>query len=341
MSVLITGASGRVGANVVRRLVEAGRQVVAMVPPNDPLRSKLDSVADIEIVEADLTDQEAINSAVKGRTAIVHLAAQLNRNETPVDKFFDINAFGTLRLLEAVVRHAPDLERFVLASTDGTYRPGAPTARPLAETSPLAPADYYGSSKLLGEVILQRWADQYDIPHTVVRFGTILSPEEAVSRFRYEYVRGVLSRAALGRESNIWHLFHGHPDMLEIVEAAVPDKEINPAVALRGPDGTPWTLHLADVRDIVQGVLLALDHPAALGETFNIAGPHPTGFDEGAAIVAKAFDVPSYTVDVPVDWHLDMDVSKAQRLLGFAPEFDFARMVADGLKGTSVIPARV
>lgn len=341
MSVLVTGASGRVGANVVRELITAGREVVAMVMPNDPLRAKLDLFDGVNVVEADLTDQDAINLAMKGRTAVVHLAAQLGRGDTPVDKFFDINAFGTLRLLEAVVRQDPDLERFVLASTDGTYRPGAPTARPLAETSPQIPADYYGSSKLLSEMILARWVEQYDIPSSVVRFGTVLSPEEAVSRFRYGHVDSFLSRALLGRESNVWHLFHGQPDMRSILDAAVRERESDPAIAVYGPDGKPWTVHLADVRDVVQGVLLALNHPAALGETFNIAGPQPTAFDEGATVVASAFDLPIVRVDMPVSWHLDIDISKAKALLGFAPEFDFARMVADGLAGApSLIPAR-
>jgi UDP-glucose 4-epimerase len=342
MSVLITGASGRVGANVVYELVAAGRAVAAMVMPGDPLRRKLDLIDGLEVVEADLSDQAAINSAVKSRTAVVHLAAQLGRGETPVDKFFDVNAFGTLRLLEAVVRQAPDIERFVLASTDGTYCPGAPSARPLREDSPQTPGDYYGSSKLLGELILKRWVAQYGLPYSVVRFGTVLSPEEAVSRFRFEHIRSFLSRAKLGRESNIWQLFDGQPDMLRILESSVPDPHSNPAVAVYGPDSTPWTVHLADVRDVVRGVLLALDHPAALGEAFNIAGPRPTGFDEGAATVAEAFGIPTAAVRMPVGWHLEMDISKAAKMLGFAPQYEFAKMVSDGLRGSStLIPARI
>ncbi len=58
----------------------------------------------------------------------MHLAARLIRRH-PVDQFYDVNAFGTLRLLDVVNAGGP-IERFVLASSDGTYRPGAPPAVP-------------------------------------------------------------------------------------------------------------------------------------------------------------------------------------------------------------------
>lgn len=77
MRVLVTGASGRVGANMVRRLVDAGADIKAMVMPGDPQAAKLAAFPQVEITEADLGDQAAINAACTGVTHAVHLPAQL------------------------------------------------------------------------------------------------------------------------------------------------------------------------------------------------------------------------------------------------------------------------
>lgn len=342
-AVLVTGAAGRVGANVCRRLSASGRPVRAMIIPSDPLAVKLQGMPGVEIVEADLGDQAALNRAVEGCSAVIHLAAQLVRGTTPVDRFFDVNAFGTLRLLEAVVQAGGDFDRFVLASTDGTYRPGQPPERPLTEQSPQVPADYYGTSKLLGEIILRNAAAQYDLPFAIVRFATVLSPEESLTKFRYDFLMGVLRRATLGRDTNIWHLFQGHSDMADVLRRSVDDPTSNPAVAVCGPDGSPWTVHMVDVRDVVQGVQLALTHPQALGKTYNIAGPTPTRFSDGAHAVASALNLPLHEICLPVDWHLEMDISLAHADLGYQPEWDFAATVTSAASGdlNDLIPASI
>ncbi|GHE98701.1 nucleoside-diphosphate sugar epimerase [Amycolatopsis deserti] len=341
--VLVTGAAGRVGANVVKRLVGAGVGVRAMVLPGDPQAAKLATLPEVEVAEADLLDQAAIDSACRGVTHVVHLAAQLVRGDTPVDRFYDINAFGTLRLLEGVLRGG-GVERFVLASTDGTYRPGDPPAVPLSEDAPQEPADYYGTSKLLGEIILRNHAAQFDIPFAMVRFATVVSPEEAVEQFRLRWVRELLGRAELGRDSNIWQLFRGRPDLWKIIDEQVGgDADDRMAVGLVGPDDVPWTLHLLDVRDAVEGVFRALTEPGALGGVFNIAAARPTSFVAGSEIIADRFGVPCAVVRMPMTWRLEMTIDAARRSLGFAPKYDFASMVATAASavGNDVIPARV
>lgn len=336
MKVLVTGASGRVGANMVRRLLAAGAEVRAMVMPDDPQAAKLAGLSDVEVVAADLTDQAGIDAACKGVTHVVHLAAQLVRGDTPVDRFYDVNALGTLRLLEGVV-HAGGVERFLLASTDGTYRPGDPPSVPMDENTPQEPADYYGTAKLLGEVILRNHAAQYDIPFAMTRFATVLSPDEAVSLFTLRYMRTLLGRSALGKDSNIWQLFRDRPDLRAILDVAAGDAPETTATALVGPGGEPWTMHLLDVRDAVEGVYLSLTHPAALGRAFNIAGPAPTSHVDGAAVVADGG--PVLTVELPFRWRLEMTIDAARDTLGYRPRHDYRSMV------TSVhddyVPARL
>jgi nucleoside-diphosphate-sugar epimerase len=328
MRVLVTGAAGRVGANMVRRLVTAGADVKAMVLPGDPLRTKLDPFPDIEIVEADLGDQPGIDAACKNVTHVVHLAAQLIRGDTPVDRFYDVNAFGTLRLLEGVVKAGVPIDRFVLASSDGTYRPGAPPAVPLTEDSPQEPADYYGTGKLLGEYILRNHAAQYDIPFAITRFATVVSPEEAGDMFRLDFWRRVLSWQALGKDCHIWHLFDGRPNLMKIFDAQTGGTQGDTAVGLTGPDGTPWTLSILDVRDAVDGLYLALTEPEAAGHAFNLAAARPTSHDDGAAAISDAYGVQMLMVEMPMAHHLELDIRRARTMLGFEPRYDFRATLA-------------
>lgn len=342
MKVLVTGASGRVGANMVRRLLAAGADVRAMVMPRDPQAVKLKPLPDVEVVEADLTDQASIDAVCRGVTHVVHLAAQLVRGTTPVDRYFDINAFGTLRLLEGVVS-AGGVERFVLTSTDGTYRPGDPPAVPLSEDTPQEPADYYGTSKLLGEVILRNHAAQFDIPFAMTRFATVVSPEEAAGIFTLSHMRAFMERAKLGRDSNIWQLFRGRPDLARILDDAAGDAPDDTAVGFVGPEG-PWSIHLVDVRDAVEGVYLALTEPAALGRAFNITAAEPTPHDEGATVVAETLGMAKLLVEMPMTWRLEMTVDAARDALGYRPKHDYRGMVesvraADGR--SDYIPAVV
>ena len=333
MRVLVTGAAGRVGTNMVKRLISEGSAVRAMVLPGDPMRSKLDAFPDVEVVEADLGDQAAIDAACRDVTHVVHLAAQLVRGDTPVDRFYDVNAFGTLRLLEGVVHAGAGLERFVLASSDGTYRPGRPPARPLREDSWQQPADYYGTSKLLGEVILRNHSAQFGIPFSIVRFATVISPEEAGTLFRLRFWRALLGWQRLGKNSHLWPLFDGQPDLLALLNEQAGDADDQIAVGLRDQDLQPWTLSLLDVRDAVDGVHRALTEPGAVGHAFNLAAKEPTSHDEGASTIADLYDVPKMMVTMPTSHRLELSIDAAIGRLGYWPRHDFRSTVSDGLSG--------
>lgn len=327
--VLVTGAAGRVGANVCLKLSEAGVAVRAMVLAGDPLTKRIEGLPNVEIFEADLLEQDSVNAAVHGVTHIIHLAVQMIRGNTPLEKFYDINAFGTLRLLLAAIQQ-DTLERFVLASTDGTYRPGdINRENPIKESSQQLPGDHYATGKYVGEVFLRNIGFQYGLPYSIVRFATVISPEESLRFFRYDHMMSLLGLESKEKDSHLWPLFEAAPGMSRIIEKNV-HAEGNPAINCIGPKG-PWTLHVADVRDITQGVLLAYDHPKALGEDFLIAGPRTTAYDEAARILNKHLNVPTFDVQMPVTWNLDMDITKAKQILGFEPIWSYEKMVETGL----------
>jgi UDP-glucose 4-epimerase len=330
-TVIVTGITGRVGANMGLRLLQAGWEVRGLVQPGDPGLAKLTALPDVDVRVGDLRDLGAVTRAIDGADAVVHLAAQMARGDTPVDTFFDINALGTLRVLEGCVRASRPVERFVLASTDGTYGVTRPSYLPFDEQHPQAPGDYYDTSKVLAETLVRNHGLQYGLAWTIVRYGSVVAPDEALSLYRYHYVSRLLRQAEHGRESNLWPLFVDCQRPWQALDAAVGEAaETNPAVALHGPSG-PWALHYTDVRDVVTGTVMALEHPAAACEAFNITGPSSTDFETGARIVAGALDLPVIRVDMPMQFSFGNDNRKAARILGFTPEWTFERTVHSAL----------
>jgi UDP-glucose 4-epimerase len=168
------------------------------------------------------------------------------------------------------------------------------------------------------------------MPYVIVRFATVLTAEESLGFFRYETIKRILAKGKAGPGTNIWHLFRGHPDMVDTLSKLVP-AERNPAVAVYGPTGEPWTVHVADVRDIVDGVMLAHSHTSAHGQVFNIAGPQATSYEDGAKAIARTLDVPMHSIRMPVDWRLEMDISKARTVLGFEPRWTFEESLRSAL----------
>ena len=120
MKILITGGTGRVGANLARRLLAAGHDVRTFVYPGDAGRAgKLAGFERVETIEGDLRSFSDCQQAVDGMDAVYHLAAAF---DGPFDNrdYLAINGGGTLNLLEAVRDQCSNLHRFVYACTEAT-----------------------------------------------------------------------------------------------------------------------------------------------------------------------------------------------------------------------------
>ena len=170
----VTGGTGLVGNWLVRRLVQAGADVVCLVrdwvPQSELVRTGL--IEKVKVVRGDIRDQ-ALLERVLGEfeiDTVIHLAAQTivgiaNRN--PVSTF-ETNIAGTWRLLEAC-RRSPLVKQVVVASSDKAY--GDQDILPYGEDTPLQGQHPYDVSKSAADLIASTYANSYDLPITITRCG--------------------------------------------------------------------------------------------------------------------------------------------------------------------------
>jgi CDP-glucose 4,6-dehydratase len=172
--VFVTGATGLVGAWLVRYLVNAGADVVCLIrdwiPQSEVIRTKL--IEQVKVVRGDVRDQAVVERALGEYevATVFHLAAQTivgiaNRN--PVSTL-ESNVQGTWSLLEAC-RRSPAVKQIVVASSDKAY--GDHDKLPYDEQAPLQGRHPYDVSKSCADLIARSYADTYGLPVAITRCG--------------------------------------------------------------------------------------------------------------------------------------------------------------------------
>ena len=172
--VFVTGATGLLGAWLVRQLVAAGADVVALVRDWVPQSELVSggSLNDIRVVRGDVRDQELLERALGEYeiATVFHLAAQTivgvaNRNAVST---LDTNIRGTWALLEAA-RRSPTVKQIVTASSDKAY--GDQDVLPYREEAAVAGRFPYDVSKSCADLVAQMYARTFDVPVCVTRCG--------------------------------------------------------------------------------------------------------------------------------------------------------------------------
>lgn len=170
----VTGGTGLVGSWLIRRLVEAGADVVCLVrdwvPQSELVRAGY--IEKVKVVRGDVRDRDMLERALGEFEidTVIHLAAQTivtiaNRN--PISTF-ETNIAGTWNLLEAS-RRSPKVKQIVMASSDKAY--GDQEILPYNEDTPLQGQHPYDVSKSAADLIAATYAKSYGLPVAITRCG--------------------------------------------------------------------------------------------------------------------------------------------------------------------------
>jgi dihydroflavonol-4-reductase len=153
MKALVLGATGLIGSNLVRTLLNRGHEVRALVRPSNPAPTL--SGLDIERVSGTLEDGDTLSSACRGVQVIYHAAGYYPSGTVPTDRARNI-ASRQIRLLLDIVRDArPSIEKFVFVSTLTTI---GPATRPdgLADEACAFQTAYTGNPYLMAKADMER-----------------------------------------------------------------------------------------------------------------------------------------------------------------------------------------
>lgn len=291
--ILITGGAGFIGTTLTRRLVDANEIVVYDNLHRDALTgSDLAAHPNLSFVQGDILDLDALKQAAAGATHIVHAAAIAGVDtvlKSPV-RTMRVNVIGTYNALEAGLSTLPTLERLVEFSTSEVFGQHAFNVNENQVTTigSVGEARWtYAVSKLSGEHMAHAYHAELGVPAVSVRPFNVYGP----AQMEGGAIRAFIEKALAGENLTI----HG--------------------------DGSQIRAWLY-VDDMVEGLLLALEHPKAVGESFNIGNARSavTVFDLAQRIkrisgcAGEIVFTPMHYVDVELRIP---NVHKAKELLGF------------------------
>jgi nucleoside-diphosphate-sugar epimerase len=174
--VLVTGANGFVGANLTRRLLHDGHDVVVMLRPGSSRWRLEDIKNDVVVHDADIRDREATLHAVGAARPnwVFHLAAHGGYSwQGEMRQVVETNVLGTVNLLDACL--TTDFEACVVAGSSSEY---GVRSSPHRETDPVEPNSFYAVAKASAAMLWRYVGRSTGRPITILRLYSVFGPWE-------------------------------------------------------------------------------------------------------------------------------------------------------------------
>jgi len=294
MNVLVIGGAGFIGSHTADALAAKGHRVRILDSLEPPVHTQdwpayLDER--FELMRGSITDRRALIGALDGIDAVFNFAAYQDYM-TDFSRFFMTNSVGTALLYEVIVDQRLRIKKVVTASSQAVFGEGAcrcavhgpqqaqqrsreqldrgdwdvkcrlcgrTTELVPVEEDSASPQNSYGLSKRLQEDIALTLGKTYGIPSVALRYSIVQGPRQSLRNAYSGALRSFTMRALCGR----------------------------PLVLFE--DGAQLRDYVS-IHDVVRANLIALEHPRAEYESFNVGGDRQVSVRELARLVIEATD---------------------------------------------------
>ncbi|HEX7234104.1 MAG TPA: NAD(P)-dependent oxidoreductase, partial [Nitrosospira sp.] len=258
--ILVTGATGKVGQVFIKRLL-ADPKFNSFTIRALCHHRQLEPHERIQTIHGSIEHRQVVEKALDGVTHVLHLATC---KETP-EQIMDVTVKGLFWLLETC-RMSPTFQQFILVGGDAAIGHFVyPRSAPVTEAQKhSAYSGCYALSKVLEEVMLEQYYIQYDLNGCCLRAPWIMEKDD----FKYQL--------SFGED------VFGGPRWRDLVGAQLADEYMRTQTVpiMLDPDGNPVKRNFVHVEDLVSALLLAIDHPKARQQLFNISMDEPVDYAE-------------------------------------------------------------
>jgi len=296
---LVTGGAGFIGSHLVEELVRRGERVRVVDNLSTGKRQNIAHLTSVEFVEGDLADPLVAERAVAGIEYVLHQAAIPSVPRSVQDPITSnrANIDATLNIL--VAARDAGVKRLVYAGSSSAY--GDTPTLPKVETMATAPLSPYALQKLVGEQYAQMFTRLYGLETVTIRYFNVFGPRQDPSSPYSGVISLFISALCDGRQPTIYG------------------------------DGE-HTRDFTYVANVVDGVLRACTAAGASGEVINVATGGRISLNTLVNTIRDLVDAtvdPIYSAPRPGDVKdSQADISKARRILGYAPIVSFEEGLA-------------
>jgi dihydroflavonol-4-reductase len=316
-NVLVTGASGFVGTNLVSALVQRGYSVTCLVRSTSDTRAL--RAAGVRLALGDILDPSAVRDAVRSVNTVYHVAGVIKAAHR--EDYFRVNQAGTRRILESVAESNPDLGRFVHISSLAAAGPTCGT-RGLTEAEKANPISWYGESKLRSEEEALGFKKLF--PVTIIRPSAVYGPRDKETLLIFKMIKmGCLFTP--GRFARRFSLIHVSDLVNALVKAGEQQTRSGEIFFISRFESFSWDdVGRAIARELGKKYR-RISFPRRLAVAAGIAG------DLWSAATGRAATISSQKVRELLQPSWLCDSSKAKAALGFSPEIN----LEDGIRQTA------